>query len=681
MARLTVKTNIPSLNAQRKLDDATKRLQESFNRLSSGLRINKASDDAAGLSVSSGLETNARVFNQGVRNINDGVSYLNVADGALEELSNIVTRMSELAEQGANGTLGNSQRDALQSEVTALESEYNRIINSVKFNGKQLLSGTTTNTVLQGGYGENGQLAVQLGDASLGIANDLSRAGLTTVESTDSSGSSAGSGVSQAEGISADGRFILFRSDGTGLVSGDTNGTTDMFLKDTATGETTHVTTDSSGVQSNGPSIFGKISADGRYVTFASGATNLVAGDTNGVIDVFRKDTVTGETIRISADSAEIEGNASSGQSAISADGRYVAFVSDSTNLVAGDTNGVTDIFRKDTVTGETIRISTDSSGLEGNVGSFAVAISADGRYVTFSSDSTNLVAGDTNGVADIFRKDTATGETIRISTDSAGVESNATSSAPAISADGRYVSYSSGATNLVAGDTNGVNDVFRKDTVSGETIRISTDSFGVESNAISNSPAMSADGRYVAFLTGATNLVDITTSGDVAAYIKDTVTDETVIISTNSSGVQDTNADVEQLSISADGRFAAYNDADTTFARDLSQAGIQEISGLVVSNQAASRVTLALLDNYRVELSNYRAGIGASLSRADTFLNNLKTSSLNYEAAAAQITDADIAEESAKLAANNIVRQAAVSVLAQANQQPELALLLLQRA
>ena len=206
---------------------------------------------------------------------------------------------------------------------------------------------------------------------------------------------------------------------------------------------------------------------------------------------------LTGETTRISTDSDGIQGTGSSFSQAISADGRYVAFYSDSDTLVSGDTNGVLDAFVKDTQTGETVRISTDSDGTQGNGASIVTAISADGRFVAFHSSATNLVSGDTNGTQDAFIKDTQTGETIRVSSASDGTQGNGSSSVRAISADGRFVAFYSAASNLVNDDINGVQDAFVKDTLTGETRIISTASDGSQEDADSFVHAISADGRF----------------------------------------------------------------------------------------------------------------------------------------------------------------------------------------
>ena len=206
-------------------------------------------------------------------------------------------------------------------------------------------------------------------------------------------------------------------------------------------------------------SVRGQLSADGRYVVFVSGATNLIPNDTNNAEDVFVKDRQTGATTRVSvASQTGAQANNGSGAAAISGDGRYVAFYSDASNLVSGDTNGVGDIFVHDRQTGLTTRVSVDSSGHEANGenSDSYLAISGDGRYVAFSSEATNLVSGDTNNVRDIFVHDRQTSQTRRVSVASNGAEANGGSGAVDISDDGRYVAFSSSATNLVAGDTNG---------------------------------------------------------------------------------------------------------------------------------------------------------------------------------------------------------------------------------
>ena len=256
---------------------------------------------------------------------------------------------------------------------------------------------------------------------------------------------------------------MVFYSSASNLVSGDTNGWSDIFVHDRQTGQTTRVSVASDGTQGNSASDKPSISSDGRYVAFKSTATNLVSGDTNGFIDVFVHDRQTGQTTRVSLASDSTQGNGDSYSPSISADGRYVAFRSSASNLVSGDTNGTSDIFVHDRQGGGTTRVSVASDGTQGNGDSYSPSISADGRYVAFMSAASNLVSGDTC-CSDIFVHDRQSGQTTRVSVASDGAQGNNHSWYPSISADGRYVAFHSYASNLVSGDTNSAPDVFVHD-------------------------------------------------------------------------------------------------------------------------------------------------------------------------------------------------------------------------
>ncbi|MCH8813928.1 MAG: PD40 domain-containing protein [Chloroflexi bacterium] len=322
--------------------------------------------------------------------------------------------------------------------------------------------------------------------------------------------------------ISGDGRFVAFNSKATDLVASDTNGTQDIFVHDRQTGQTTRVNVDSLGGEANGFSANAAISGDGRFVAFYSDATNLVDDDTNDSRDIFVHDRQTGQTTRVSVDSLGGEADGNSFGPSLSDDGRFVAFSSQATGLVTGDTNGTSDVFVHDRQTGETTRVSVDSLGGEADGSSSAPAITGDGRFVAFDSSATNLVTGDTNGVRDVFVHDRQTSQTIRVSFDSFGGEADDFSSAPAITGDGRFVAFESNATNLVAGDTNGVLDIFVHDRQTEETTRVSVDSLGGEANGGSSSPAISSDGRFVAFDSVATNLVPGDNNGVRDIFVHD---------------------------------------------------------------------------------------------------------------------------------------------------------------
>ena len=264
--------------------------------------------------------------------------------------------------------------------------------------------------------------------------------------------------------ISANGRYVAFTSWASNIVAGDTNicllinnpgQCPDVFVHDRETGETTRVSVASGGAQANDASFLSQISADGRYVVFESRASTLVTDDTNDAMDIFVHDRETGETIRVSVASGGAQANQWSWLSSISADGRLIAFASHAENLVNGDTNGNEDIFIHDRKTGETTRVSVASDGTQGNSVSSSPSISSDGRYVAFESLASNLIAGDTNGDYDVFVHDRETGETTRVSVASDGTQGNSVSSSPSISSDGRYVAFTSWASNLIAGDTN----------------------------------------------------------------------------------------------------------------------------------------------------------------------------------------------------------------------------------
>jgi Tol biopolymer transport system component len=354
--------------------------------------------------------------------------------------------------------------------------------------------------------------------------------GTTTRVSVDSGGAE-GDDISTDPSISSDGRYVAFESSATNLVAAGGDMLEDIYVHDRQTGITTRVSENTMGNESDGFSLDPSISANGQYVAFLSDATDLVAGDTNGQVDIFVHDRQTGVTTRVSVTSAGNEANGASSFPSISSDGRFVAFESIATDLVVGDTNGFFDIFVHDLQTGATTRVSVDSAGAEGNGGSSSCSISGDGRYVAFVSDASNLVGvgNDTNGSTDVFVHDRDTdgdgiydelGEvsTVRVSVDSAGAEGDDISTAPSISSDGRYVAFESNATNLVADDTNGKTDVFVHDVQTGETTRVSVDLDGVQGNDDSNNPSMSADGTSVTFQSAADNLVagDTNTAPDI---------------------------------------------------------------------------------------------------------------------------------------------------------------------
>jgi Tol biopolymer transport system component len=411
----------------------------------------------------------------------------------------------------------------------------------------------------------------------------------TTLVSVNSSGTQVLGCSSHWSSISADGRIVAFACS-AGLVPADTDSAYDIYVRDRQSTQTVCVSVDSAGGHGPGDSYHARISADGRFVAFMSYTSMLVPGDTNNAPDVFVHDLLTGQTTRVSVDSAGLEANGGSDWCALSADGRHVAFMSNATNLVAGDTNGVADVFVHDLLTGQTTCVSVDSTGAPGDAasgnwyGNFSV--SPDGRSVAFGSAATNLVAGDTNGASDVFVRDLLTGQTTRVSVDAAGAQGNGPSNSPSFSGDGFLLGFDSSATNLVAGDSNGQADVFLRDLRTGQTTLVSVDSSGAQGDQGSARASLSADGRYVAFHSAATNLVPGDTNGSMDAFVRDLLTGQTTRVSVDSAGVQG-NGDSYDPSISADGRYVSFagyasnlvpgdtNPCTDTFLRDRIGPGI----------------------------------------------------------------------------------------------------------
>ena len=445
--------------------------------------------------------------------------------------------------------------------------------------------------------------------------------------STVSDGGGA-NGASDMPSMSHDGNLLTYTSAASDLVTGDTNGFADVFCADTETVAPTRV---SAPPGFPGDKFGETVSADGRYVAFASDASNLVWSDTNRATDVFVKDRLTGDVEMVSVDSDGEQGNSWSDKPSISEDGRYVAFASGASNLVAGDSSGTYDVFVHDRVTHATRRVSVAVGDGDPNSWSDGPSISADGRYVAFESEASDLVAGDTNAKIDVFVRDLTADATERVSVPAAtltvaigdGVhriqnaiqtyaaenndtyppvpqvcraglypqytdewpanpytgadmtqgtsagdfqyttdgtsftltansgESSRDSWTPLISANGRCVAFTSDASNLVAGDTNGTNDAFVYDRSTGETERVSLGADGAEMDAYGSATAISADGRYVAF------------NSDGGVFVYDRVGDGPAQVSVASDGSPATGGWLGSWSavgcMSQDGRYVAF--------------------------------------------------------------------------------------------------------------------------
>ena len=386
-------------------------------------------------------------------------------------------------------------------------------------------------------------------------------------------GSASGNGYSDNPSTSSDGRYTVFASDASNLVSGDTNGTRDIFLFDNQTNTTRRLNLSRQGEQTNGPSNRPVISADGRYVAFESTATNLILGDTNGFSDIFVVDVITGAIDMLSLDASGTRANNSNFRPSISSTGRYVSFESSATNLVSSGTSvGVSHIYVRDRdVSGSgtfdtignisTVLVSQSSGGTAANGNNLQSVLSADGRYIAFASDATNLVSSDTNAVRDIFLRDRTGGTTTRVSVATGGTQATGGDSrTPSLSSDGRYIAFASSATNLASGDTNGVSDIFVHDRTTTTTQRISVSTSGTEAvdpsatgfKLGSINPSISSTGRYVAFASLANNL----TAGDSAGQKQNLDANDALDVfvrdrDVSASGTYDTSGNVATTMVS----------------------------------------------------------------------------------------------------------------------------------
>ena len=389
------------------------------------------------------------------------------------------------------------------------------------------------------------------------LAPRLARAQSATTQVSVATGGAQGDNFSGRGVISADGRWAAFVSASSDLVAGDTNAQWDVFLHDRESGTTTRVSLGPGGTQLSVPSDQPAINADGRIVAFQTGSPL-------GTTQVFVYDRQSAEVTPISVGPSGTSGNAASAHPAVSADGRWVAFTSRASNLLAGDTNSADDVFLFDRQNGGMTRVSVGPDGDQGNsYSSGAVSLSADGRWIAFTSAASNLVPFDTNGHEDVFVHDRNTGQTRRVSVGPDASPGNAGSFNPAMSADGRWVAFASRATNLVDGDTNGQEDIFVHDSLTGTTTRVSLGPGGVQANRNSGGAAISPEGRFVAFYSAAGNVVPGDTNGREDVFVHDRYTGHTTRVSLGPGGAEGNGASVG-ASISVGGRFVAF-DSDSS--------------------------------------------------------------------------------------------------------------------
>ncbi|UBF25722.1 DUF4347 domain-containing protein [Kovacikia minuta CCNUW1] len=446
----------------------------------------------------------------------------------------------------------------------------------------------------------NGQSDVVLRHLPTNTSNLLSRRDPSLPLSTTAGSSSVNS--SRNRSVSADGRYVVFDSSAGNLVPNDNNNAQDVFVRDTQTNTVSLVSLNSSDTgSSNGSSSSPVISANGRYVAFVSNANNLVTGVGGTQVYVRDLQTGTTVVASRANGVSGVTGNSNSSNASISDDGRYVAFTSTANNLSPSDTNFNQDIFVRDLQNNTTVLASPNSGGTNGGSStSFSPLISGDGQSVVFVSVATDLTAlADTNGTQDIFRRNLQTNTTQLVSRNSAGTGTgNNFSDLPVISSDGRYVAFYSNASDLTSlSDTNNTYDVFLFDAQAGTNTLLSINSSGTGTgNSGSYTPSISADGRYIAFQSNASNLSPLDTNGTPDIYVRDRVAGTFTLASVNNSNTLGNNTSYE-ANISANGRYVAFlsyasnlSPLDTNFNQDVFVRDLQTgASHLISRNQTDS--------------------------------------------------------------------------------------------
>ena len=628
---IKIASNIPSIQVQRSLRTSSDKLASIFERLSSGQRINKPSDDSAGLAVAASLYTDSRVYNQGFRNLNDGISLLNIADSALDSLSNIVIRIQELAEQSANSVLGAEQRESIDAEAQALSKEYFRISRTTEFNDMGLLDGTVQGLSLQAGYGSDGSILSSLGGA-LGDGTFASVSTQYTTEVTESYD------IALSD-LNVDGILDM-------VTAGPTYTTVRMGI---------------------GDGTFSTYST--RYITQNySMALELADLNQDGVMDVVTAGSVVGSgnaTVRLGTG----DGTFSSSKT------QYTTESGDSMALALSDLNGdgildmVTAGEDSGTIGQATVRLGVGD-------GTF----SSGTQYVTEVDGVSRAVAlADLNGDGAV---DMVTGgdygTTIRL-----GKGDGTFSSSTSMTSEGRAIALSDlngdGILDMVANGSSAVQVYLGKGdgTFSSTGTQYSNESSWSSALELSD---LNGDGILDMITAGCDSgvgkaTIRLGTGG--GTFSSSTIQYTTETQESYAIALGDINRDGVQDLVTA-GTNSLGGGAKATTRLANTQDGVAPILPFSLSTMAEARQAIPILEQKLEQLDTQRGVIGAFESRVLHSLRALQASSENVAAAASRITDADIAEDSAALVSTQVLQKAGVAVLAQANQQPSVALTLL---
>ncbi|MDC0358360.1 FG-GAP-like repeat-containing protein [Oligoflexia bacterium] len=624
---ITIGSNIASLKAQRQLGRAEESLGVTFERLSSGMRINSAADDAAGLAISDSLKADSRVYGQAIRNVNDGISTLNIADEALSSLSHVVTRQRELAEQAANGVYTLVQRQALNNEANALVDEFNRIIATVEFNGRQLLTNPESSLRIQAGYGLDGSIAFQLGrELARGVGDGTFQAAVDM----------AGTNNDPAAPVTGD-----FDEDGILDLIVGTSGSGVDYLEF---------------YRGNGDGTF----ANGVIIDTINQIQAVLVEDLNndGILDV----------VYNSSGATSLHSRLGNGDGTFQARHDFGAGLSDNTyfHFNAGDFNedGIMDFSSIDSNSNNLLIHSGNGDGTFGTVASHNISDdngSADVGYVD-SDEHLDLVTVSTTGDVQVFLG-TGSGSFVASNSFNTGTVS-----------DGVVISDIDG---------NGLGDLMISHT-GNNSVSVSLGNGDGTFSLQSNTYGVGGDPEQI-------YEADLNSDGIPDFLVPDRSGTSLDILIGKGDGTFEVGA---QAAVGNAVRVVTTGDLNGDGAVDVVAAAMTDgnlnilLANSVLSarqerlnlfHQDEARQALDNLKTYQTSINFERASLGASQSRLNVAVSNLITSRENFDAAASRISDADIAEESANLVRTQILQRSAAAVLAQANQNPALALQLLQ--
>ena len=393
--------------------------------------------------------------------------------------------------------------------------------------------------------------------AEAATANALS--GPLTLVSVTSAGVK-GSADSFSPSVSASGTMVAFESLSPNLSPDDPEFNGDIFIRNLLTSAITLASTSSTGIKGNDDSFTPSLNGDGLAVAFGSVATNLDPGDADATPDIYVKDLTTGDlTLASTSDGGATKGDGSSVDPSLSRDGTRVAFQSAATTLDPGDADATPDIYLKDVATGDLTLASASTSGVKGDGTSARPSIAQSGTRVAFDSTADNLVGADKDTDQDVYVKLLGTGKLLLVSRSATGAKANRTAHEPSLSGNGRKVAFSSSATNLDPADTDTVDDVFVKNLPTGDIQLASTSDTGVKANDACAFPALSGNGKRVAFISRATNLDPADTTSDWDVYEKNLVTGDIQLVTSTAAGAHGNQTNQAFTAISGAGKFVAF--------------------------------------------------------------------------------------------------------------------------